>query len=106
MTEPTIEQRLSKWENTDLAGLIEVIGELAEIGMQTRTLMQEMFDWLQEPAPAGSGELAGAIKLFTQAMRDFGGHIDGLGQKIDGLRVSVDQLPAAVARAVTTGEVS
>ncbi len=90
----TIEGRLDRWERRQEA-MISAIGDLAAITESTHTLVVELMEWLKAPP---SNAIPDLIEELTGTLRALTGVVEAQGQQIAAL-------PAAVARAVGTGEV-
>jgi uncharacterized coiled-coil protein SlyX len=91
----TIEDRLGRLEVRQEA-LVTAISGLTDVTAQTRDLVVELMAWLQEPS---SNELSDAIRGMATEVCSLANAIDRLSNKID-------TLPADVARAVNTGELT
>ncbi|MFL5289310.1 MAG: hypothetical protein ACJ8AW_52235 [Rhodopila sp.] len=91
----SIEDRLSRIEQRQEA-LIAAMHGLTDIQAQTRDLVTELMEWLQQP---GSSDLADALKEVAQALK-------AQDEKLAHMTGLMVKLPAQVARAVTAGEIA
>ncbi len=89
----TIEARLDRWERRQEA-MISAVGDLATITGSTHTLVVELMEWLKAPPSNAIPDLMGDL---TGALRALAAAVEAQGHQIAAL-------PAAVARAVSTGE--
>ncbi len=91
----SIDDRLARLEQRQEA-LIAAIHGLTDVQAQTRDLVTELMEWLQQP---GSSDLADTLKEIARALKAQ----DGKLATMTGVLV---KLPEQVARAFTTGEIA
>ena len=97
-----IEDRLTRIETRQEA-VIAAIHGLADVMQTNQAMLAELMKWLQEP---GSSELPDLLRAMTAAMADLQDQVRGHGALIVKLGSRMGELPAAMARAVRSGEVA
>jgi hypothetical protein len=75
--------------------MVSAMHGLTDVMEQTRDLVTELMAWLQEPP---SSDLSDTLKALTLAVTEHGTAVQTIGNQMT-------KLPAAVARAMTPGEV-
>lgn len=90
----TVEDRLGRLE-TRQEHMISAIHGLTDVMEQTRDRLTEVMAWLQEPP---SSDLPDTLATILNA-------VDAQNSGLQAVLQKLDQLPAEVARAVSTGEV-
>jgi hypothetical protein len=95
---PTIEERLDRWERRQ-EDLIATLSDLTDVVEIISTSVAELKAWLMQPPPAS--DLPDLIRALNGALDRLGDRVEQHGAQLTALR---RDLPAQVARAVTTGE--
>jgi hypothetical protein len=99
---PTREERLDRWERRQ-EDLIAAISSLADICALTNATVTQIAALLMQPPKSDLADLIKGLTVALQGLQDqtraHSALIVGLGQRLG-------EMPAEVARAVSTGEVT
>ena len=97
---PTPEERIARWEQRQEL-IILSMNRMVDTMEVIRDMIGELAAWLKQPASSDLPDLLRALIVRSESLSE---QVVQLGGKIDALPSS-DRLPAAIVRAVHTGEV-
>ena len=104
-----IDDRLDRWEQRQDA-LIAAVGGLTDILQTNQALLTELMRWLQQPPRSDLSDLirvlVASLTTVQEQVVTHGAQVRQLSAVVVDLGRQVADLPAAVARAVATGQVA